>query len=569
MRAFVSAAWIIVGIVAAVRLIIYLWPRVFPSSMTGKLVRAMEAERTARHTDVGLLSSYDEFRTPRSDEDRLPDRAWEDLDLDDVFASIDYAESEPGRQYLRSLLRNPTDSNERLLALERAIERLSTDAPLAESVRQSLRRLRDRRSAFLVELFFGQVPPRPRIWWLFPMLTATSIACLVLARAWPRSLIVWLGVTVLNIGIQVFYKPRVQRFIPAIHELPAFFKAARELGDKLRGEGQPLAHEAAILRAGAEQFGGLKRAASWLMFEPEQANEVVSSICEYLNLLFLLDVNALAAATRSIHQHNADLRSMFEAIGYIDAVQSIARWRAEARGWAVPEFVPRSKSLDIGDVVHPLVAEPVANSLQLEQQSLLITGSNMSGKTTFIRALGINAVLAQTMHTVLATHWRAPMLRVRTSIGRADSVVEGKSYYFAEVETVLALVQSAGSEKQHLFLLDEIFRGTNTTERVAAAAAVLAHLDQGDDLVVVATHDIEVLDLLDESFAARHFREHVDQDGEALTFDYRIQNGRSSTRNAIALLKVMKYPDSLVATALEKLDWVERDLSRAYGEKSL
>jgi DNA mismatch repair ATPase MutS len=198
----------------------------------------------------------------------------------------------------------------------------------------------------------------------------------------------------------------------------------------------------------------------------------------------------------------------------------------------------------------------VPNSLAVEDASVLITGSNMSGKTTFVRAIGVNALLAQTLHTVCADVWRAPMLRVRTSIGRSDSLTEGKSYYLAEVESVRALVQAKAGGQQHLFLLDEIFRGTNTTERVAAAAAVLAYLNRGTDLVIVATHDIEVLDLLGDTYAAHHFREEI-ADG-AVSFDYRIHGGPSSTRNAIALLEVMEYPAALVADARVALDWQQR-----------
>jgi DNA mismatch repair ATPase MutS len=198
----------------------------------------------------------------------------------------------------------------------------------------------------------------------------------------------------------------------------------------------------------------------------------------------------------------------------------------------------------------------VPNSIHVVDASVLITGSNMSGKTTFIRALGVSAVLAQTVHTTCAAVWRAPMLHVRTSIGRADSIVDGKSYYLAEAESVRALVRASGSGQQHLFLLDEIFRGTNPTERVAAASAVLSYLSRGSDLVFVATHDIEVLELLGDGFGAYHFRESVD--GGVLTFDYRIHPGPSSTRNAITLLRLMEYPEELVAEAMAAVDWQSR-----------
>jgi len=170
-----------------------------------------------------------------------------------------------------------------------------------------------------------------------------------------------------------------------------------------------------------------------------------------------------------------------------------------------------------------------------------------------VRAMGVNAVLARTLHTVCADAWRAPMLTVCTSIGRSDSLTEGKSYYLAEVESVGALVRAKEDGQQHLFLLDEIFRGTNTTERVAAAYAVLSYLNRGNDLVLVATHDIEVIDLLGDGYASHHFREEIVEG--AITFDYRIHDGRSSSRNAIALLEIMGYPAELVADAVATLDW--------------
>lgn len=215
------------------------------------------------------------------------------------------------------------------------------------------------------------------------------------------------------------------------------------------------------------------------------------------------------------------------------------------------------------DLVHPLVADAVPNDLAVAGTSVLITGSNMSGKTTFVRALGVNAILAQAFSTVCAAEWRAPMFRVRSSIGLADDLLEGKSYYLAEVESVRRMLVAKASDVQHLFLLDELFRGTNTGERVAAGFATLAWLNRGDDLVIVATHDLELHGLLGGAFSACHFREQV-RDG-TLMFDYRIQPGLSSTRNAIALLEVMNFPAELVADARAALRNSRLDTQSEYG----
>ena len=179
----------------------------------------------------------------------------------------------------------------------------------------------------------------------------------------------------------------------------------------------------------------------------------------------------------------------------------------------------------------------------------------MSGKTTFLRTLGVNALLARTIDTVLARAYVAPPFVVRSCIGRSDDPAHGRSYYMVEVDAVLDLVAASRNTEPHLFLFDELFRGTNTVERIAAGEAVLwslldRHDTAGNHLVVVATHDMELVDLLEERYAAYHFNDRVGEDG--LAFDYWLRPGSATTRNAIALLKQRGAPEDLVARATSR-----------------
>ena len=146
----------------------------------------------------------------------------------------------------------------------------------------------------------------------------------------------------------------------------------------------------------------------------------------------------------------------------------------------------------------------MANSIVLRSgQGVLVTGSNMSGKSTFLRTVGVNAILAQTIGTCLARTYAAPVFVVRSCIGRSDDLVGGKSYYLAEVEALLGLVEASETADCCLFLLDELFRGTNAVERIAAGEAVLRELllsRPGHDkhhVALAATHDGELVDLLE------------------------------------------------------------------------
>lgn len=515
--------------------------------------RDNRVRRSVRAPDLDSARAYDRLLSEAGAEAPIDDRTWVDLDLDDVFCTLDYTASEPGRQYLYRQLRTPQTSVERLDRFERVVAEIAASPRLAGQLHAVLGKLKDPRAARLVNLVFDDLPPRPKFWLLFPILTTAAVACLALAPFYPVALFWWVGVIFVNVIAQVAYKPRVKQFLPALHEIRGFLRAAQRLGDLPLNE---IAPERATLASGAGQLRPLALATRWLMFEPEQVMDVIASVHEYVNLLFLLDLNSFVFAVDEVRASRGQLRAMFEALGYIDAAQSVAAWRASLNRWCVPEFTPPQKAMAVDAVVHPLLAHPVANHLSFDNTSVLISGSNMAGKTTFVRTLGVNAVLAQTVHTVCAAAYRAPLLNVRTSIGRADSVLEGKSYYLAEVEAVLSLIDAKRDDVQHLFLLDETFRGTNTTERVAAAYAVLRYLDGGLDIVVVATHDLEVLDMLGAAYAPYHFREQFADD--QLTFDYLIQPGPSSTRNAIALLRYMKFPDDLVNDATAHLDWQQR-----------
>jgi MutS domain V len=548
-------------VAVAVGLVIALAPRIYRWVRFGLGVTGHERRRRAtRDPNMETARAYHDALPTDERAGAIDDRTWRDLDLDDVFAALDHTESEPGRQYLYHLLRTPRGSDDALHRLDAAARWFADAGPITDRVRGALGRLRDPRAGWLHRLCLRELPARPRFWWAFPVLTGASVACLAMIGLKPGVVLVWIAICALNVVVQLVSKPWMAAYVGAIHEVPALLRTAATLGALDLGTLSP---QGRVLAEGAAALRSLRRATRWLMFEPGQSNDVVAGLYEYVNMLFLLDVNAFVFSVRTLEASRARMRAVFDAIGFIDAAQSLAAWRATLDRWCNPAFTAPRKAMQIEGMIHPLVPGAVSNSLAMDGASVLVTGSNMAGKTTFVRALGVNAVLAQTLGTACAMAWASPVLRVRTSIGRDDSLIEGKSYYLAEVESVLSLIRARADGHQHLFLLDETFRGTNTTERVAAAYAVLRYLNQGLDLVVVATHDLEVIDLLGDAYAPHHFREQIVD--EELTFDYLLRPGPSSTRNAIALLRFMRYPEEVLADAEANIDWPAR---RANGSGS-
>jgi DNA mismatch repair ATPase MutS len=189
---------------------------------------------------------------------------------------------------------------------------------------------------------------------------------------------------------------------------------------------------------------------------------------------------------------------------------------------------------------------PVSNSLDLTGRSALITGPNMAGKTVFIRTVGINVILAQTLNFCLAERAVIPRAMVRSAIRREDDLAAGQSYFFAEIQQILDFTRAEKDGQRYLFFIDEIFRGTNTIERIAASTAVLRHLGQSQ-IVLATTHDVELQELLAGTFDMYHFNDQVVEG--RYSFDYHIHPGPARSRNAIKLLEISGYPNSIVHEA--------------------
>jgi len=199
----------------------------------------------------------------------------------------------------------------------------------------------------------------------------------------------------------------------------------------------------------------------------------------------------------------------------------------------------------------------MANTISLaDGKSVLISGSNMSGKTTFIRTIGINAILAQTINTVCARKFVMPLWRVFSAIRISDDLLDDTSYYYEEVKTIKGMISECASGIENLFLLDEIFKGTNTVERIASGKAVLSHLSKNGSLVFVSTHDLELIDLLRESYNYYHFSESVEND--ELIFDYKLKPGRLSNTNAIRILEINKFPEEITEEAKALADQLKQ-----------
>jgi MutS domain V len=281
-----------------------------------------------------------------------------------------------------------------------------------------------------------------------------------------------------------------------------------------------------------------------------------------LNFLLLWDMQWLSAFQGWKVRSGTQLRKWLEGIAQIEALASLSIIRFENPQWCFPTFTETGPAhFRARDLGHPLIARTnrvcndfhLGNSLDLGGEGALansscgviLTGSNMTGKSTWLRTVGINLVLAYAGAPVCATTLETGLFRIHTSMRLKDDLDQGVSSFYAELLRIRGIMDAARQGLQVLFLIDEIFRGTNSVDRIAGAKEVLLQLARLGAKGLVSTHDLELGQLADshhELFRNSHFSEHF-EDGK-IRFDFRLQAGISTTRNAIHLMHLAGVTDS-------------------------
>ncbi len=267
------------------------------------------------------------------------------------------------------------------------------------------------------------------------------------------------------------------------------------------------------------------------------------------NALWLWDIRCAIRLERWKELYGSKIRQWFGCIGEFEALSSLAILRFEHQSWVFPEFSGNRLALSASGIGHPLLPAGtcVVNDFDLGSPGgsvTIVTGSNMSGKSTFLRTLGINLVLAYAGAPVCAKRLGCPLMQVYTSMRTTDDLQSHLSTFYAELLRIKKIVDAAEKGETLLFLLDELFHGTNSADRHDGAVALLSGLSRHHTLGVISTHDLELCTLGRKSglFNNMHFEERFES-GE-LRFDYRLKNGPSTTRNALFLMRMVGIGES-------------------------
>lgn len=489
---------------------------------------------------------------------RVDAATWNDLDMDKVFRRINGCQSAVGEQFLYERLHR-LDPGLKDEGWEALLGHLETAVPERERLLVLLARLGKRGGGLSIFLADPVEYPLP-LGSLYRVLAWLPFAALPLPFLFPLPGFCILFASVC-VNFVLFYlgKREVQGDLDRLRYLSSLLWLCKKLV------------------GGALSFPPLRERISAALpcFRPLLGNSAptpqkgtsdLELLGEYFHILTLRDLRVYRRSMRLISAHQEELRELFEAVGLLDAALCVLSFRRTLPVWSAPVFSGENR-LQFSGLYHPLLRSPVPNSGEFEKD-ILLTGSNASGKSTFLKALAVNAILAQSLGTCAAERLVFRPGPILTSMAVRDDITAGESYFIAEIKSLKRLMDAAGTSPCLLFI-DEILKGTNTVERLAASQAVLEELHRRDCLCIAATHDQELPQRLSDSYRNYHFQEELTPEG--IEFDYRLRPGPANTQNALELLDLMGFRQAVTLRARQLAETgpkpAEREEVQTYESK--
>lgn len=475
----------------------------------------------------------------------IDDITWNDLDMDRIYLSMDFANSQTGEEYLYDMLRKPLKDAERLRERDRVIsyfmenqeERLAFQTCFARMGRMKNVAVSD----YLKNL--DQVAEDSNI---------LHFACIVLA-------VISIGMVFLHpaAGFGVFFltlifnvatyfrrKGQINPYIATFSYLIRAIHSGREL---LKVTSTEMAEYREKLKADLNELKVLERNFFLLTTGRQMTGSLLELPLDYLRIFFHLDLIKFNNMLSAVRSHEAAIDEMFGCIGFLDAAISIGAYRASLPYWCLPEEGGKEEGYRAEQLYHPLLKDPVPSDVSTGR-GILVTGSNASGKSTFLKAAALSVLFSQTIATAPAKKLRAPYFRIYSSMSIRDDILTGESYYMAEIRSLKRILDEAEKSREPLIcFIDEVLRGTNTIERIAASSQILKSLSRPGIVLFAATHDIELTYMLEDYFDNCHFSEDVLEND--IRFSYKLEPGRAGSRNAIKLLSMMGYEEGIIHSA--------------------
>lgn len=478
----------------------------------------------------------------------IDDITWNDLNMDEVFKRMNYTLSSAGEEYLYYLLRRPSFEQGQLLREEEIIRYFQEHEEVRVSIQFIYSKL-GRMGKFSIHDYLDYLDTlgkRSNLKHLLSILLLV-LSVFILFVNITAGILLLIGVLIYN---NISYFKEKNNIDPYITSFAYIFRILNTVRLLQTYNIEVLKEEWELLSRCSKSLNGFKRGSFLLMSSGRMSGSgnPFEILVDFIRMGFHLDLMKFNQMLSEVRKHTKEIDNLITALGKLEAMIAIGAYRASVEAYCIPEFCENT-GLNIVEMYHPLIDNPVKNTIETNK-NILITGSNASGKSTFLKTVALNCIMAQTIHTCLATQFTASIFRICSSMTLRDDLQGGSSYFMVEIKALKRILDMIrDKEYPVLCFVDEVLRGTNTVERIAASTQILKSLSGSNCLCFAATHDIELTHLLEASYTNYHFSEEIEDND--ISFSYKILGGRATTRNAIKLLGIMGYEQEIIHKAEE------------------
>ncbi len=475
----------------------------------------------------------------------VDDITWNDLNMDAVYKQMDSTSSSLGQEALYSMLRTPIvedgerKERARLMEYFTGHEKERTELSMIYAGFGYSRKLS---VADYIESI-GECKKTSALphFVMFFLFVAALVYCLTVNIA--NGMWFVIGMAVINVVSYFRFKAEIETYFVCIKQVFSMCACAKGIVKKNIDGISGYSEELSGLY---HEFDGVRRF-SWIMATGKGG--ILEFILDYVRMITHLDIIKFCFVVNELNKKKESVWALYNRLGYFDALIAAASYKKSLPYTCEPVFSEgRSLVFEADEMYHPLIEEPVANSIKTDS-SVLITGSNASGKSTFLRSAGICALLSQTLDFATARAYRGRRFRIYSSMALKDNLLGNESYYMVEIKSLKRIMDAAGADSEYpvLCFIDEVLRGTNTVERIAASSQILKGLACMNAVCFAATHDIELTTILEKFYYNYHFTEEITDND--VNFSYKLLKGRATSRNAIKLLGLLGYDKAILDRA--------------------
>ena len=506
-------------------------------------------EREYSYEEFDAISHYFQYR--KKDGYCIDDITWNDLDMDTIFMLLNHTYSCIGESCLYAQLRIPSFSKDELEERNRLIRYFMEHKESREQLEYFFAKVGKTGAKSVFDYIYNLAGLDKEPQTKHFICIGGIFLSLALVFTVPQFGVLLL-IAAMGYSWSVYFKEKKKAapYIMSCNCLLLMLKVADNLEKIKIPEIESYTRK---IKESRQKFSRFKRNSYFLIAGgdntggPNAGGGIEKTLIDYVNFTFHIDLIQFNTLIGELKGNLEAFEVLTENLGALESAMAVASFRTMMKEYCIPKLLDeRTVFLRAENVYHPMIDEPVKNSVSVDR-GVLLTGSNASGKSTFLKTVAINAILAQTIYTCMADDYEGNFYKIYTSMALKDDLMNQESYYIVEIKSLKRILDHMQDERPLLCFVDEVLRGTNTIERIAASSQILKSMARKNVLCFAATHDIELTHILEKYYKNYHFQEEIHEND--ILFNYKLYKGRAISRNAIKLLSIIGYHSNIISRA--------------------